>query len=146
MTTGHVPNLAVLVPALQEAGDELARVAADAVRLHAPVDKSDHPSRTPGTFRDSIQGHSTSTGDGVEITVVSDDEIAGIIIGGSRPHGIDAVQGYLRFWTSDGVIHFARHVDHPGTPPHDVGGDSASDVLDTVLPYITDALEAALAQ
>lgn len=142
---GTLPDLSKIVPALVDHGDELADKAAEITRQYAPVSKEDHADRAAGTFRDSITGRSESTGEGVALKVSSDDELAEIILKGSSAHEIVAHGRALAFeWNGTQV--FFRRVHHPGTAPHDVGGDAIDDVLYALTPMLQDIVQQALTQ
>ena len=54
-----------------------------------------------------------------EAEIYADEKYASYVENGTAPHRIEARKaGSLRWEGSDGAVHFARAVNHPGTAPH----------------------------
>lgn len=139
MVAGTIPDLRLVVTSLQAQGDGLAQRAADIVRSFAPVGKGE----TSGTLRDSIQGTAEPAGDGLTLTISSDDPVAAMVIGGTRAHEIRPIAAKaLRFEVGGGGVVYAKLVHHPGTAPNPFG-DNAEDALQALA---EDAVAQAIAE
>lgn len=109
-----------------------------ALREEAPVSDGRDPRKTPGQLQDSLRSRqSAHYGGGLTLEYRAID-YAEYVIRGTRPHEIypHAPSGVLAFYGADGMLHYAKHVSHPGTQPNPFnvkGWESArDDVMDAL--------------
>jgi hypothetical protein len=105
---------ALAAAALGDAVDELGASALAAVRARA------RRHRQTGALESLITREARAGGFAGEVRIHAGGPIAPIIVGGSRPHVIEAMKGRalgLRSSAGSPVERFARRVRHPGTRP-----------------------------
>jgi hypothetical protein len=138
-TSPNLGDKAAQLRQLAETGvyESLGR-SADAVRdviLFALKDEA--PVKT-GELRDSLDAkQSTSYAGGIRLEFTADAPHTKYVIGGTKPHEILPRNAKaLAFYGSDGELHFAKRVQHPGTQPnpfHERAWDRAKDDVFNIL-------------
>lgn len=105
----------------------LKRVEAFAAEIHGGLsgvvaescEEGAENARTVGKFKDQtgnlrrgIQGRGTGAGEG---EIVAPADYASHVESGTKAHEIVATRAPLLRWVSDGAVHYAKRVWHPGT-------------------------------
>lgn len=145
MTQGRIPDFSRYLPALQDQGEALAVNVQDALKARAPVYGGPEPSRTPGTFRDSLVSTVRPTPNGLQVVVDSDDEpVKQFILNGTRPHTIVPRTAKALRFVAGGEVVYTKRVAHPGTAPNDFVGQSYDQLMSLALEAHERALQAAL--
>lgn len=100
--------------------ESLGRLAQEAGDVMLASLQAEAPVRT-GAYRDAIhQVQLAHSGGGITLEYRAPEPLSTFIIHGTAPHSIDPVSAkVLAFRGSDGALHFAHHVDHPGTKAND---------------------------
>lgn len=100
---------------------DASRLTVAALKAAAPVSKGVDPRKPkPGKLRDSIMSRTELSTGLATITAYSTVPYAGFVIGGTRPHKIQAKNKPFLAWIdgASGGWMFAREVQHPGTKPN----------------------------
>jgi hypothetical protein len=104
---------AIVAQGIQRAVENAVKEGAEeARRVHKYQDRT-------GNLTRSIQGRVVKTDDLVaEGVLEATAPYASFVENGTAPHRIEPRDAEaLRWEGSDGAVHFARYVDHPGSPP-----------------------------
>lgn len=95
--------------------DEAGITGRTALKAKAPVGKGPNA----GRLRDSIRyQRTTAVGRGITVSFTAHTPYAGFVIGGTRPHRIEARAAKALHWVGPHGDVFRRSVWHPGTRPN----------------------------
>lgn len=98
--------------------DQAGPIIRDALKAEAPVGTPPNDPR-PGRLRDAIRySRSTTAGDSLRLEFTASPPYTKWVLGGTRPHVIEAVAARSLHWVDGNGDRFARRVHHPGTAPN----------------------------
>lgn len=124
----HWAGVRGLVEAADRIGPSFRRVLKDVAPIGDPLNDL-----TPGRLMRSIRYSRTTTGHAVRMEFTAHTPYAGYVLGGTRPHIIEAVAARSLRWNTIAGPRFARRVHHPGTRANDFPARALASRRDQIL-------------
>ena len=127
----------IMLKVLTEWGDATGPYVRSILKERTPV--------VTGRMRDSERYARNGFASGIRLEWRAYTPYAKYVIDGTRPHIIEAKAArFLRWHGSDGRVHFARRVHHPGNRPNQFPKEVMDAVKDEVMRDLRDRLNTAL--